>query len=181
MKLFYIVLLSLSVLLVSAEPPRFNNRRFNAKFLARQEAPPANGNGYNYEKPADGGYSYPKPEYGLPEPQPDNVATTQAPEEPTTTPITETNTETDTEVIEENQLEEAAADQLRRAPLKNKGKKLALFTKQNVIAAPGVVPVPIQYQQLIYYPVNTFARLQAAPFILPQGFAYGTEVVEEAW
>lgn len=72
MNKFTLVCLIIAIAVVSAEPPRprkpFRSlpARFQSRFLGRQEAAPANGNGYQY----------PKPDYGLP----------SEPELPTTDP-----------------------------------------------------------------------------------------------
>lgn len=188
-----LVLLVICVVAIYAEPPRFN-RRFNVRAFARQEAAPPSGNGYNYaqpeqqpeEKPSDNGYHYPTPEYGLPDP---DSQPPPAPEEPTT-PEPESTTEeedlnevdTESETVETPQVEDAQADQLRRANLRQRGRK---GRPLKLVALPET---PVQYQRLVYYtPVQqSFARLEQQPIAVPvaipqQGFSYSTQVFQQNW
>lgn len=189
MKILFVLLVI--CVAVYAEPPRFG-RRFNASPFARQEdAPPAaNGDGYNYpepeEKPTNGGYHYPTPEYGLPDP--DSQPPPAPEQEPTTTAVpdadntTEDNNEVDpeSETLETPQIDDAQADQLRRANLRKKGRK------GRPLKLVAVQETPLQYQRLVYYPVQQqFARFEqpiAVPVAVPQqGFAYSTQVFQQNW
>lgn len=179
---------------VYAEPPRFQ-RRLNVRPFARQEVAAPSGNGYNYgppeepkpeEKPSNGGYHYPTPEYGLPDP---DSQPPPAPEEPTTAePETTTEEEdlnevdTESETVETPQIEDTQADQLRRANLRQRGRK---GRPLKLVELPET---PVQYQRLVYYtPVQqSFARLEQQPIAVPvalpqQGFAYSTQVFQQNW
>lgn len=185
MKTFFVLLVI--CVAVYAEPPRFG-QRFNARPFARQEAAP---NGYNYPEPEQkptSGYHYPTPEYGLPDP--DSQPPPAPEEEPTTTSVpdelaatTEDNNEVDleSETVETPEIEDAQADQLRRANLRQKGRK---GRPLKLVAVPQT---PVQFQRLVYYPVQqTFARLEQQPIPVPvavpqQGFAYSTQVFQQNW
>lgn len=184
MKIFFLLLVI--CVAVYAEPPRFG-RRFNARAFARQEAapPPANGNGYNYpepeQKPENGGYHYPTPEYGLPEPDGQEFTTPPAPEEPTTVAEEENEVEPEAETEETPQVEDTQAEQFRRANLRQK------LRKGRPLKLTALPETPVQFQRLVYYPVQTFARLEqqqpvAVPVAIPQqGFSYSTQVFQQNW
>lgn len=169
---------------VFSEPPR---KRFNFRFNARQEAAvddaapvnPQDDQGYNYQAPegeqlrlpikfqpfarqekATGGYSYPKPDYGLPE-------TTETPSTEYGTPDSTQNPDNEDEAVtEDTTTDNPESERLRgiqASQIRRKNAKLSRNQKSTQFNA-RLINADVQFQpqvQPIYfvdYPTAEFVQ-----------------------